>query len=539
LSGSLVSYYRSHPAVAAEELFGIRMPAAQRKVLYGIWNSLFSITVASRGFGKTMIAAVVAVLRSLLYPGTRVGLVSSSFRQAKIAFNEVEKLYERSSLFREATVKPPTRASDSCYVRFKSAGSKPYSWIEALPLADGSRIRGSRFHLVLADECVHIPENIFNTVIRPFGATSVDPMENVERLKRVERLKELGLYDPVSDEGVSSNQIASFTSGYFTFNYFYRLFQDYLQRMKAGDSDYVVFQAPYTVLPRGFLDEKNIENARSIMSAVEFAMEYLAQWKRDSDGLFKASVINACRSENTSTPFTVRMQGEPDKEYVMTVDPGRTGDKFAVTVAELGDPVKIVYSRAWQRKTFPQMAESIWKICEDFNIIEIHMDRGGGGQAIADMLADPDKAGKFSPILDLNDDSTFHKKGRRILKLVSFTPQWIQAANFGTVNLLEQKKILFPVPPRDEGEKSSRLTDLYESIQEMIRQAISVAITETPGGQLRFNLPTAASVGGQSGIPKHKDLYTTLILLGSLIKERGIRRAAENPLLLTGILVPR
>jgi len=51
------------------------------------------------------------------------------------------------------------------------------SFIEAVPLGnDGSKIRGSRFYLIVVDELAQVPDTILDLVIRPFGATSLAPM---------------------------------------------------------------------------------------------------------------------------------------------------------------------------------------------------------------------------------------------------------------------------------------------------------------------------------------------------------------------------
>ena len=96
----------------------------------------------SNGFisHNTFIDAVFAVLRAMLYPGEKVGIFSSSYRQAKFVFSEIEKIYDISPILRDSCEKKPTKMVDMCYLQFKSTGNKPGSVIHALPLGDGCQV---------------------------------------------------------------------------------------------------------------------------------------------------------------------------------------------------------------------------------------------------------------------------------------------------------------------------------------------------------------------------------------------------------------
>jgi len=130
----MVELYRNDPVIAAHDLLKVDLAPIQRIILRDMWFKNFAIVVMGRGLGKTYMLAVNAVLHSLLYPGYRVGLISSSFRQAKYIFSEVEKLYTRSSILREACEKRPVRGSDVCYLKFKGTDNSNGSHIEACHL---------------------------------------------------------------------------------------------------------------------------------------------------------------------------------------------------------------------------------------------------------------------------------------------------------------------------------------------------------------------------------------------------------------------
>ncbi|MCG8408414.1 MAG: hypothetical protein MI923_24700, partial [Phycisphaerales bacterium] len=161
-AGKLISFYREYPEIAAEDLLGIKLSNIQKVVLRSMWFKNYVMAIMCRGAGKTFLLAVVACLKGMLYPGHRIGLLAPTFRQSKLIFDECNRLWQRSTIFQAATERKPTQQSDNCYIRFKSVAGQPGSLIQAIPLGDGTKIRGSRFFTIVADEFPHIPEEIFN-----------------------------------------------------------------------------------------------------------------------------------------------------------------------------------------------------------------------------------------------------------------------------------------------------------------------------------------------------------------------------------------
>ena len=313
-SEKLLEFYRQYPEIAAFDLLRVKLSSIQKVVLRSMWFRDYVIAVMCRGSGKTFLNAVFACLKAMLYPGHRVGLLAPTFRQSKFVFDECTRLYQRSPIMQAACERRPTTQSDNCYIRFKATGTKNPSLIQAIPLGDGTKIRGSRFYTILCDEFPHIPEEIFNMVIRPMAATVADPMENVEKVKRQKDLLRKGLISQAEmDEDTVTNQIIITSSGYFTFNHMYKLYCAYKKEMEQGNSHYAVYRVPYWLLPEGFLEKQSIEAAKREMSSLEFRMEYEAAFIPDTDAFYKASLLEAC----SSTGFSTRVAGEAGKSYCL------------------------------------------------------------------------------------------------------------------------------------------------------------------------------------------------------------------------------
>lgn len=496
----LIEFYRNNPCIAAYELLGVDLAPIQRIIFEDMWFKNYCITVVGRGGGKTYLLAVLSCLSCLLYPGYRVGLIGPVFRQSKMIFSEVEKLYTKSSILREACEKKPTRGPDAVYLRFKSTGGMTGSYIEGLPLGDGSKIRGSRFYLICIDELAQVPDTILDMVVRPMGATTLEPMENVRRIERQERLIELGLATEDDFEEDSVNKMVMTSSGYYKFNHMWRRMKDYWKQMEIdgdAESKYAVHQIPHWDLPPGFLDTNNIDEARRVMSNMEFRMEYEAHMASESEGFFKASLLEACTLDSG---FSIEARGQSGAQYIVGVDPNQAGrtSSCGICIVKLGTINKLVNVLELKKKTTQDITTTVQDICKTYNVVRIFMDKGGGGNSVMDLLEDGYDG--YEPIIDRTNKDHEYMQGRHILEMVNFNPGWISDANFTTLSLLEDKTLRFPEPPTSTLDIDAVI---YERIKNLKSQMLNIIITQTSSGLLHFDTPKKG---------QRKDLYSALIL---------------------------
>lgn len=495
----LIEFYRNNPCIAAYDLLNVDFAPIQRIVFEDMWFKNYCITVMGRGGGKTFMLGVLATLSCMLYPGYRVGLIGPVFRQSKMIFSEIEKLYAKSSILREACEKRPTRGSDAVYLRFKSTGGTSGSYIEGLPLGDGGKIRGSRFYLICIDELAQVPDKILDLVVRPMAATTLEPMENVRRLERQRKLIELGLATADDFEEETVNKMIMTSSGYYKFNHMWRRMKDYWRQMeKDGDKEcqYAVHQIPYQDLPEGFLDRNNIQEAERIMSNAEFRMEYEAMMISDSEGFFKASLLESCTIDSN---FSVELNGLSGEQYVLGVDPNAGGAaSCGITLIKLGLINKIVNVLELKKQTTQELTMAVQKICDKYNVVRIFMDKGGGGKAVMDLLEEG--YDEQEPIIDITNEDHKRLPGRHILEMVTFNPAWIADANFTTLSLLEDKKLRFPEPPTSTLDLAGIV---FENIKKLKSQMLNIIVTQTSSGLLHFDTPKKG---------QNKDLYSSIIL---------------------------
>ena len=143
--------------------------------------------IASRGFGKSFMLSLYALLRALLLPNRKVVVVGAAFRQSKVLFEYMETIWRNAPILRDicSDTSGPRRDVDRCVMRIND------STVTCLPLGDGQKIRGQRANDIISDEFASIPRDIFENVVAGFAAVSADPIDNVKRLAAEKRAKEI------------------------------------------------------------------------------------------------------------------------------------------------------------------------------------------------------------------------------------------------------------------------------------------------------------------------------------------------------------
>jgi len=514
----------SSKTIKVDKVYDLVVPNKESFVANGIVNH------------NTFLLSVVSCLYAMLFPGKKVVITAPSFRQGRLVFDEINQRYIKSPIVREAAVKKPTFGADTCYLNFRGIENSPGSTIISVPLGTGEKIRGLRGHLIVTDEFAQVPEEIFDMVIRPMGATTTNPMEKVKRIKDLKDKLKAGIINEEDFEfemsGESSNKIICTSSAYYTFNHMYRRMQSYEEEIKKGSKKYAVHYVSYRDMPEGFLDLDNIENARLTMSKSQFEIEYEAKWQSDSDGTFKASLIEEAKDKRCR----VKLRGEQGKKYIIGVDPARSSDAFAVVVIEKSNPSSVVAAFQATGRKFPEMAKIVRDYCDKYDTELIVMDAGagGGGVAIKDLLANEQMFGS-NLILDMEDEEYKNVSGRKILRMDVPRSNTIAETNYATVNLLEQGLLKFPYPPVEASSPNifEEKDTVYSNIQDMLKQTMSITTTVTKTGKPHFDIPADGSGS------RKKDLYSAFILAAKgLYDSITMREDNSNIVNKGGLVIP-
>lgn len=567
-------------------LFNIELHPMQICILQEFWVRAFPMYVASRGWGKSFLLSLYCILRMTFFPGTKIVVVGAAFRQSKIIFEYMETIWRGSPILRSifnGNDDGPRRDVDRCTMRLGD------SWTIAIPMGDGSKIRGLRAHIIIADEFASISPEIYETVVSGFAAVSASPIQNVKEQAKRQAMIEAGLWNDELDIINFKMGNQAIISG--TADYGFKHFASYWKRYKGiiesrGDvrkleeifkgevpsnfnwQDYSIIRIPYELIPKGFMDDKQVSRAKATIHSGIYNMEYAACFISDSEGFFRRSLIESCvvgdsnniKVNDKSIIFDASTKGNPDCKYVYGIDPASEQDNFSIVIIEVHhDHNRVVYGWSTNRANFKERQKTglinehdfygfccrkIRNLMKSFPPIRIGMDAQGGGVAIEEAFHDPSKLEEGEnliwPAVDPNKSrDTDDQAGLHILELVQFAKaDWTAQANHGLRKDLEDKLLLFPrfdnltlgLALDAEGRDivSTDLNPIYDTysecileIEELKNELTTIVMTQTSTGSNardRWDTPEVKMPNGKKGRLR-KDRYSALVIANMLARQ--------------------
>ena len=569
-------------------LFNIELHPIQIAILQEFWVRPFPMFIASRGFGKSFLMSLYCVLRAILVPGTKIVVVGAAFRQSKVIFEYMETIWRNSPILRSifnGNDDGPRRDVDRCTLRLGD------SWAMAIPMGDGSKIRGLRAHIIIADEFASISSDIYETVVAGFAAVSATPIQNVKEHAKKHAMIEAGLWNSELESLELKKGNQAIISG--TADYAFKHFAKYWNRYKTiinskGDRtaleelfkgevpenfdwrDYSIIRIPYELIPKGFMDDRQVARARATIHSGIYNMEYAACFTSDSNGFFKRSLIESCVTSDSSpiiipevgsVVFDAITSGKTDKQYIYGIDPASEQDNFSIVVLEANkNHNRVVYCWTTNRTNFKERqkvglsdefdfyrfcARKIRNLMKVFPCARIGMDAQGGGIAIEEALHDPSKLEQGEvpiwPVIDYEKPKdTDDQQGLHILELVQFAKaEWTAQANHGLRKDLEDKSLLFPsfdglslgLAASKDGiniEGADLENNLYDSLSECIleieelkNELTTIVMTQTsngPNARDRWDTPELKLPNGKKGRLR-KDRYSSLVIANMLARQ--------------------
>jgi hypothetical protein len=567
-------------------ILNVQLLPSQALVLDEVWNRKFPMLIASRGFGKSFMLSLYAMLRGLVLPRRKIVVVGAAFRQSKVLFEYMETIWRNSPMLRDMcdSDSGPRRDTDRCVMRLNE------STITCLPLGDGQKIRGQRANDIISDEFASIPRDIFENVVAGFAAVSADPVANVKRLAAKQKAEELGIIiedDNVSSKQSKDNQIVLSGTAYYDFNHFATYWKKWKAIIKSqgnpaklrevfGGEDYPetfdwtqysIIRMPYELLPRGFMDADQVARSKATVHTGIYQMEYGACFTRDSQGFFKRSLIESCvisqeneikDSKGTPIHFEANLIGDPNKKYIFGVDPASEVDNFSIVVLEVNpDHRRIVHcwtttrsehkekvKKGYSNETdfYSYCARKIRDLMLLYPCVHIAIDAQGGGVAVTESLHDQDKIkpGELAIWPTIDDDKpkdTDGERGLHIIEMCQFAKyEWLSEANHGMRKDFEDKVLLFPFfdavslgLSTAQDDIKHRMFDTLEEcvmdIEELKDELSMIQMTQTNNGRDRWDTPEVV-VGTGKKSKMRKDRYSALLMAN--MAARVLQRTPEQ-----------
>jgi len=418
-------------------------------------------------------------------------------------FDAIDEIYSMSEYLQAATNKPPSRGTAQSILRFHNG-----SFVEALPVGDGTKIRGRRYNIEFVDEYAQMDELIIKLVIRP--------MLNIKRKGR-------------------ANKLVVTSTAYYRWNHYFTLYLFYIRQMMLGNKNYSIYEfdcddvritpdSPYQI------DEEILEMQKNDMTEEEYMMENFCLFPADSVGFIPARLIDQCTPKiDPLEPELLQDPDQPMNKYVMGLDVARAagGDNFTMIITRLKDNKKILSKvMHLNGKTYQEMVAVIRDAFTDFDILRIHCGAGGGGLTIKDLLAESwvnSDGETIPPILDMDDPAHEYKEGFHILRLVNESQRKNNELYMNMKSDLQHKRLLFPVDVRVTPREDQRLVVAYQEILALKRELM--VLEAIPNGMFhKFVVPAKY----------RKDRATSLVMVidaaNDLNKVDKIEEAGELPI---------
>lgn len=563
----LYKFLRSNISFSSEIICGVKPFPFQHLAIKTMFETDYSMMVWSRGLSKSFTCAVFAALDAILNQGVHIGIVSKTFRQAKMIFRKIEEIADKpNAVFLKQAITKVSKSSDEWTMEFGR------SKITCLPLGDGEKLRGFRFHRMMIDEFLLMPERIFNEVIIPFLSVVQNPTERKEVYDLETQLIAKG--DMTEEERFKwpNNKIIVLSSASYQFEYMYKLYKQYESLIKfpekdgKGGSTRAILHFAYDVAPHGLYDESLLTQAKSTMSESQFQREFGSRFMDDSSGYFKLSKMHEC----TIKPLegqAIEVAGQKGSDYILSFDPSwaenESSDDFAMNLIKLDVPNRkgiLVHNYAVSGTNLKKHIEYLAYLMNNFNIVGMCGDYNGGVQFIN--AANESEVFKQSKIeikmFEADFDSpekyqdeirrarrAYNLKDTRICYLRVPTSSWIRYANELLQSNFDHRKMLFaaeavdndftaqknkaiPIKTikffRDQEDNQTNdakmvdFVDHQSDLIELVKAQCSLIIpTTTANGHQSFDLPP--ELKRQSGAEKtRKDSYSCLVLGNWMMK---------------------
>ncbi len=557
----LYKFLKDNITFTTSLISGVDLFPFQHMAIKAMFETDYFMGVWSRGMSKSFTTGIFAYLDAILHQGVEIGILAASFRQSKQIFKKIEDIAS----------KPEAKMLADCITK-KSKSNDEWlmeigrSRIRALPLGDGSKLRGFRFHRIIIDEFLLMPERIYNEVIVPFLSVVENPTQREDLWNLETKLIEKGEMQEGDRFKWPNNKLIMLSSASYKFEYMYKLYSQFesliMSKKGSDDAKRCIMQFSYDCAPQRLYDQNLINQAKATMSQSQFEREFGAIFTDDSSGYFKTSRMAACTVVDGDDPH-IEIKGDPKDEYILSFDPSwsesESSDDFAMQILKYNKEngsTTLVHSYAMSGTPLKEHIFYFYYLINNFNIIAMVGDYNGGVQFInavneshlfksqnikvKQIEADFDKMDVYAENIK-SARQQYDKKDNRTLILRKPTSDWIRRANellqanfdhkrlwFGSravdesYNRERAKKIpitkLKFLRASDDQEKQSpaaKMIDFIEHQYDMMNmtkgQCALIQITTSPQGTQTFDLPT--ELKRQTGPDKaRKDSYSALIL---------------------------
>lgn len=350
---------------------------------------------ASRGSAKSYTIARWCVLYALRFPNQKIVLTAPSFRQSKQVFDYVVKILESnwgvdSHVYKleQEVDKDEIKRGHEVIVRFANG-----SYIEALPMGDGTLLRGRRATVVFCDEFYLFSEAMYRSHISHFLNVQVGGMPPKMIYATTAFYQDCYAFQVLMEiaqfirDGVPGYAIIDVTIDDVIHS----------QRAQNPDDPYDTVLSSFPAARKWILHQ--LRTARDPVTGrlnEDEVMQFYNIWIKSSATFYRYDVVIGSQKKECKV-FTKRPK-DCTYPFVLGVDPAGHGkDKVAMGV--IGCPgaeerqLNALYQ--WKQLRPDEIAGYIHQLVDLYGIRLIVMDKTGTlGHEIADLCCKPPESNK-------------------------------------------------------------------------------------------------------------------------------------------------
>jgi hypothetical protein len=480
LTPEQVQFFRRNPSKASEILLNVKLEWFQRVMLQTAWEKPFTLSICSRGIGKTWVGATWLDLHCILYNRVKAGVYGKDYGFTKETFEKLIEIYENSDFVRDITITKPDIKKEESYTEFSNR-----SFIIAEPVK-----RSKRRNIIMVDEARELEPSTYNNIILPFLNAKHPVLQN----------KSL-LVSSATYEGTD----------------LHKLLKEYEQAIKDGDPHYglVMFDV-YDALTGPYMDEVVLAHARKKLLDEEYRIEYLNQFVSLAEGWINAHLIRSAELE-----YRPELKGD-GSIYFIACDPALVsgGDNSAIVVCKVtADGVRVVRCIALNGVPVEEQIMLIRQLIRDYIYVEkLVLDNEKIGivikQGLEKEAIDPRDRTNLPPIVGTEE---YDKTGVHIVESVNFRDKnLIYGMALKSRKGLQDARLYFPkdhmkIYVSDLEKKALDQKDV-EEIE--MSQEISELKKEIASIKCKVN-ETGSSVNFVSGTGGKRDRFSAFFLCAS------------------------
>lgn len=409
------SYYRENIDIFVEDYLQIDFLKWFQKILLVMMNrSRTFVWIAARGMGKSFLIALFAVVRCILYPGTKVVITSGTRGQS---INVLEKIQI------ELMPKSPNLRNEIDLAASKFSGQdakiifKNQSYIKVVTASDNAR--SNRANLLIIDEFRMVKKDTIDTVLKKFLTS-----------RRMPPYRELTDEQRKEEYAKEPNKSCYLSSAFYKDHWSYNKTVDTFKMMMDDRKTDFVCGFPYELsIQEGLLFPEDVEGdmLESDFNEIKWGMEMEAMFYGDEDGSFfdfnsisknrriKYPMLPARQAALLGNSQKVRIPNKlPGEKRILSADIAlmsskkHNNDATAIFINQMLPSrsgrytSNIVYGDAYEGLLTEDQALVIRKLYDEFACDYIALDCTGLGLGIYDALVrdlvDPD-TGEIYPAL--------------------------------------------------------------------------------------------------------------------------------------------